>query len=92
MLPNVLAAGHTTSGCNISSLAFSFRAPHDGCLARSAMIRYGLHWSPRFRQVRTGLRRHISCCESMESNCVKTRRHYAISAPSRADAITLQGR
>ena len=25
--PNVLAAGHTTSGCSISSLALSFRAP-----------------------------------------------------------------
>ena len=31
MFPNVLAAGQATSGWSISSLALSFRAPHDGC-------------------------------------------------------------
>jgi hypothetical protein len=29
ILPNVLAAGHTTSGCSISNLALSFRAWQD---------------------------------------------------------------
>src|SRR5580704_15810888 len=38
MLPNVLAAGHTRSGCSISSLALSFRAPQEGCLARSTRM------------------------------------------------------
>src|SRR5271165_5607450 len=38
MFPKVLAAGQDTSGWSISSLALSFRAPQDGCLARSAKI------------------------------------------------------
>ena len=34
--------GQTTSGCSISSLALSFRAPQDGCLARSAKIAFSM--------------------------------------------------
>ena len=52
----------------------------------------GLRWSPSFRQVRTGSRRHIFCCENMERPYARIRHHYAISVPPRADVITLQSR
>lgn len=42
IFPKVLAAGHSTSGCSISSLALSFRAPQDGCLARRARIAFSI--------------------------------------------------
>jgi hypothetical protein len=42
MLPNVLAAGQTTSGCSISSLALSLRAPQDGCLALSTRMVFSI--------------------------------------------------
>ena len=45
MFPKVLAAGHATSGCNISNRALSFRAPQDGCLARSARIAFSIESS-----------------------------------------------
>jgi hypothetical protein len=51
MLPNVLAAGHTTSGCSISSLALSFRAPQDGCLARSAKMAFSIGSSVEWEQL-----------------------------------------
>jgi hypothetical protein len=42
MLPNVLAAGHTTLGSSCSNLALSFRAPHDGCLLRKTRIAFSV--------------------------------------------------
>jgi hypothetical protein len=48
MLPNVLAAGQATLGSNFSRRAFSFLAPQDGCLLRSAKIAFssasGVAW------------------------------------------------
>jgi hypothetical protein len=51
MLPSVLAAGHTTSGCSISSLALSFRARQDGCLARSAKMAFSIGSSVEWEQL-----------------------------------------
>ena len=51
MLSNVLAAGHTRSGCSISSLAFSLRAPQEGCLARSTRIAFSIGSSVACEQV-----------------------------------------
>jgi hypothetical protein len=48
---HVLAAGHTTSGCSISSLALSFRAPQDGCLARSAKRAFSIGSSVAWEQL-----------------------------------------
>jgi hypothetical protein len=42
MLPNVLAAGHSTLGSSCSNLAFNFRAPQDGCLLRKERIAFSI--------------------------------------------------
>jgi hypothetical protein len=42
MLPNVLAAGHSTQGSSCSNLALSFRAPHDGYLLRKERIAFSI--------------------------------------------------
>ena len=51
MLPNVPAAGQTTSGCSISSLALSFRAPQEGCLARSTRMVFSMGSSVAWEQL-----------------------------------------
>jgi hypothetical protein len=54
------------------------------------IVRYGLHWSPSFRQIRTGSCRHIFCRESIGRVLCKDKAPLCHQFPSRADAITLQ--